>query len=112
MNFNAICRIRGLPPELVLPKITLLQSSIWIVEIQIVEGVEEFRPELIVNALVYASSLQESQIRIIEKPRPEQRILVDPLKWPALIQWPACYSAPLNATVARSWLRSCALAFD
>jgi hypothetical protein len=109
LNFNAICRIRGLPPELVLPKITLLQSSIWIVEIQI--GVEEFGPELIVNALVYASSLQESQIRI-EKPRPGQRILVDPLKWPALIQGPGCYSAPLNATIARSWLRSCALAFD
>ena len=72
-----------------LPKITFLQSSIWIVEIQTVEGVEEFRPELIVNVLVCASGLQESQIRI-EKPRPAQRILVYRLKWSALIEVHDC----------------------
>lgn len=72
-----------------LPKINFLQSIISIVEIQIVEGVENFRTKLITNAWVSASGSQENQIRI-EKPRSAPRILICQWRWSAFIEEPGC----------------------
>lgn len=67
------CQLQNLRASAVagLPKIAFLQSIISIVEIQIVEGLENFRPKLITNAQILLPVSKKTK-SVLKRPGPRR----------------------------------------